>query len=170
MVRALALLGVAQTITATLALAEEPAPPTLGGSQHEHAFVINSRDMKWQKMVPELGDASPEIVILYVDPHTQATQLMIRCPQAMHVPKHWHTGNETHTIIRGSFVLDYEGLRREIGPGDFNYMPAKMVHEGWVKPDKDGFVIFFITVDRAWDIHWVEGPPNRSDLGKTAAK
>ena len=35
---------------------------------------------QWKKMLPDLGDASPEIAILHVDPNTHATQLLIRTP------------------------------------------------------------------------------------------
>jgi len=42
-----------------------------------------------------------------------------------------------------------------LGPSSFNYIPSKMIHQAWL-PD-DGLV--FITVDSAWDINWVDGPP-----------
>ncbi len=35
------------------------------------------QDLKWEKIIPELGDGSPTMTILHVDPTTQATQLMI---------------------------------------------------------------------------------------------
>lgn len=73
----------------------------------------------------------------------------------MHVPRHWHSANETHTILRGRMVFECEGKREELGPGSFNYIPSKMVHQAWL-PD-DGLVL--ITVDAAWDLNWVDGPP-----------
>ena len=163
--RCVALAATLLTITSQVAIADHPAKPAADTSGHQNVQVLKYRDLKWQKIVPELGDASPEIVILHVDPQTQATQLMIRASQAMHVPKHWHSGDETHTVIRGNFVLDCQGVHEELGPGGFNFMPARMVHEAWLKPDKEGFLIF-ITVNRAWDLHWVEGPPSQKDLGK----
>ena len=84
----------------------------------------------WKKMFPNLGDASPEIAILHVDPKTEATQLLIRTPKALHVRQHWHSANETHTMISGNATFACEGNRVELGPGGFNYMPARMVHEG----------------------------------------
>src|ERR1700741_4243461 len=56
----------------------------------------NLSDLKWDKVIPDLGDDSPEICVLRVDPKTQATQLLIRTPKAIHVRKHWHTANESH--------------------------------------------------------------------------
>ena len=121
-------------------------------------------DLHWGKIIPELGDRSPEIAILREDPVTHATDLMIRTPTAIHVRRHWHTANETHTIIRGTAVLACDGQQATLGPGSFNFMPAKMVHEAWLPAD----TLTFITVDRAWDIHWVEGAPTAADLGVTA--
>jgi len=119
-------------------------------------------DAKWDKILPDLGDDSPEICILHIDPMTHATQLLIRTPKAIHVRKHWHTANETQTMINGTAMLACDGKRAEIGPGGFNFMPAKMVHEAWLPANS----LTFITVDSAWDVNWVEGPPTTVDLGK----
>lgn len=122
----------------------------------------NYKDLKWDKILPDLGDASPEISILRVDPKTKATQLLIRTPKAMHIRKHWHSANETHTLIRGKAEFACDGKRIAQEPGSFNFMPAKMVHEAWVP--EDGLV--FITVDGAWDVNWVDGAPTAADLIK----
>jgi quercetin dioxygenase-like cupin family protein len=119
-------------------------------------------DLKWETMLPELGAASPQISILRVDPKTQATQLLIRMPKQMHVPMHWHSANETHTVIKGTMVFDHEGQRHELGPGGFNYLPARMHHQAWSSDD----ALVFITVDSAWDVNWVNGPPTSSDVGQ----
>lgn len=124
--------------------------------------LLNLKDMKWDKILPDLGDSSPEIAILRVDPKTQATQLLIRTPEAIHVRKHWHSANETHTMILGKAVLECDGKRMELAQGGFNYMPARMVHEAWLPAGS----LTFITVDGAWDITWVEGPPTAADLTK----
>lgn len=132
----------------------------------QHAAFVNQGELKWDKIIPELGAKSPEIAILRVDPSTQATHLMIRTPAPIHVRKHWHTANETHTILRGRAVLECDGQRSELGPGGFNFMPAKMVHEAWLPAD----TLTLITVDRAWDINWVEGPPTAADIGVKAPR
>jgi mannose-6-phosphate isomerase-like protein (cupin superfamily) len=129
----------------------------------EPAMSARYADLQWQIIVPELGADSPRIAILRVDPKTQATQLLIRVPKQMHVPIHWHSANETHTIIQGTWVFEHEGKQDELGPGGFNYLPAKMPHQAW--SSDEGLV--FITVDSAWDINWVSGPPTKADLGKS---
>jgi mannose-6-phosphate isomerase-like protein (cupin superfamily) len=108
-------------------------------------MFVKFKDAKWEKINPELGDNSPEIAILHVDPKTKATQLMIRVPKNFHVPRHWHTANETHTIINGTFIMECEGKRAELEPGSFNYIPSKMIHQAWTKPD--GGTLLFITTD-----------------------
>jgi quercetin dioxygenase-like cupin family protein len=127
-----------------------------------HPINVTFKDLKWARIFPELAERSAEIAILRVDPKTQATQLMIRVPKNFHVPQHWHTANETHTIISGTFIIECEGKREALGPGSFNFVPSKMAHEAWTKPDEGA--LLFITVDGAWDINWVNGPPKAADL------
>ena len=139
------------------ATAISPAAVTANGPEFK-----NLSDLKWDKILPDLGADSPEICILHVDPKTQATQLLIRTPKAIHIRKHWHTANETHTMIKGTATLACDGKKFELAPGGFNFMPAKMVHEGWLPADS----LTFITVDGAWDVNWVEGPPTQADLSR----
>jgi mannose-6-phosphate isomerase-like protein (cupin superfamily) len=140
--------------------------PEINQPTHESApgmpqsIFTNYRDFKWAKILPDLGDSSPEICILHIDPKTQATKLMIRTPKAIHVRKHWHSANETHTILQGTAIFACDGKRAELEPGSFNYMPAKMIHEAWLPAGS----LTFITVDGPWDIHWTEGAPTAADL------
>lgn len=117
---------------------------------------IKFEDVKWQKIFPDWSQGSPEIAFLRVDPRTHATQLMIRAPKNFYVPRHWHTANETHTVLSGTFIVECDGKREELGPGSFNYMPGKMIHQAWTR---DAGALLFITVDSAWDLNWVDGPP-----------
>ncbi|PYK43210.1 MAG: hypothetical protein DME46_08190, partial [Verrucomicrobia bacterium] len=79
----------------------------------------NLSDLKWDKILPDLGENSPEICFLRIDPKTHATSLLIRTSKAIHVRKHWHTANESHTMISGKAVLACEGKRAELSPGGF---------------------------------------------------
>ena len=145
--------SVALAVGLTAGLNAEPAA---------HPLNMNFKDLKWERIVPELGERSSEITILRVDPKTQATQLMIRIPRNFHVPRHWHTANETHTVVNGTFIIECEGQRAELGPGSFNYVPSKMPHEAWTKRDEGA--LLFITVDAGWDMNWVGGPPKTEDF------
>jgi quercetin dioxygenase-like cupin family protein len=119
------------------------------------AMFQKSQDLKWEKINPEMGSKSAEIAVLHVNPTTQATEMLIRTPKDTHVPKHWHSANETITIIHGTFIVAHEGEsdRVSLDAGSFAYMPARMVHEAWTGPD--GEAMYLVTVDGAWDINWV---------------
>src|SRR5262249_19839597 len=147
----LALLGFA--ITAPAPESDKSVHDSAAGMPQ--AVFTAYQDFKWGKILPDLGDSSPEICILHVDPKTQATKLMIRTPKAIHVRKHGHSANETHTILQGTASFACDGKRVELGPGSFNYMPAKMIHEAWLPANS----LTFITVDGAWDVNWVAGAP-----------
>jgi len=136
--------------------------PLASQTSMPHHLNVKAGDIKWQRIFPELAQGSPEISILHVDPTTQATQLMIRVPKNFHVPQHWHTANETHTIVQGTFIIESEGKRETLGVGSFNFVPSKMVHEAWTTADEGA--LLFITVDGAWDLNWVNGPPKAADL------
>ena len=125
-----------------------------------HAQYQKYQDLKWEKTNPELGSNSPEIAILHVKPATQATELLIRTPKNFHVPRHWHSANETITLIRGTFLMAHDdgGNKVEVDAGSFAYIPAKMIHQGWTKPEEDA--LYFITVDGKWDVNWVDEPEN----------
>jgi hypothetical protein len=145
------------------AAAQTSAPPSHDGPAH--ALYQKFQDLKWEKLRPELGAGSAEITILHVDPKSGATQLMIRSPKNYHAPRHWHTANETHTVIYGTFIMRHDGGEKEaLGPGSYNRMPGKMIHEAWSPPDEGNLV--FITVDGPWDLNMVDGPSGKMPPAK----
>jgi mannose-6-phosphate isomerase-like protein (cupin superfamily) len=153
---------VALTLPAHSSSQHHTAAPSHTAVTPSHAMNARYDDLRWETMVPELGDASPQAAILRVDPKTRATHLLIRMPKQMHVPVHWHSANETHTVIKGTMVFEHDGQRHELGPGGFNYVPARTPHQAWSSDD----ALVFITVDAGWDVNWVNGPPTRSNLGQ----
>ena len=127
-----------------------------------HHLNVKFEDLKWGKLQPELGERSSEISILRIDPKTQSTQLLIRLPANFHVPMHWHSANETHTVISGTFIMECNGKTDTLSPGSFNYTPATMHHQAW-STSKEG-ALLFITVDKTWDVNWVGGLPKPEDF------
>jgi quercetin dioxygenase-like cupin family protein len=113
-------------------------------------MAIKADDIKWEPL-----DGGFEISILYTNPTTRATYLVIRGPGNLHVPKHWHSSNESITVLKGSFVVAHDGSedKTELRPGGFAYMPAKMIHEAWTG---DAGATYFITVDGKWDVNFVK--------------
>jgi hypothetical protein len=122
--RALVMTALASPALAQNAPAHEPSV---------HVAYQKYSDLKWDKTNPELGADSPEISILHVNPRSKATELIIRTPKNFHVPRHWHTANETITVLHGTFIMEHEdsGNRVELDVGSFGYMPAKMIHQAW---------------------------------------
>jgi quercetin dioxygenase-like cupin family protein len=124
-----------------------------------HAQYQKYQDLKWEKTNPELGSNSPEIAILHVNPVTQATELLIRSPKNFHVPRHWHSANETITLIRGTFIMEHNdsGNRMELDAGSFAYIPAKMIHQacGGVRLNQSIFGCKGIVLPRAAHPQWV---------------
>ena len=121
------------------------------------ALFTDFEDIQWQPLLPDYGPGGAEVAILHTDPKTQATQLMIKMPGDFHVPRHWHSANETNFLLQGRMIFQCDGRGTDQGPGSFNYIPAKMVHSAVSRPGQDA--IAFITVDGAWDVNWVDGPP-----------
>ena len=62
-------------------------------------------------------------------------------------------------------VFEHGGQKHTLGPGGFNYIPKKTHHQAYLRT-KNGLV--FITVDGAWDINWVNGPPTERDFTPAA--
>src|SRR6266513_4108818 len=108
----LTMLGIV-SVTASARAPETKESAHQSPSSQEPIFS-NYQDMKWAKILPDLGDSSPEICILHVEPKTQATKLMIRTPKAIHIRKHWHSANETHTIIQGTAAFTCDGKRSDL--------------------------------------------------------
>ena len=112
--------------------------------------VVKPDDMKWEPL-----EGGCEISMLYTNPTTQATYLVIRGPGNLHAPRHWHSSNESITVLQGTFVVAHDGSgdKTELKAGGFAYMPAKMIHEAWTG---DAGATYFITVDGKWDVNFVK--------------
>ena len=63
-------------------LGQQSKEPAHGGKEMAEAIFKNYKDLKWDKILPDLGDKSPEICFLHIDPKTKATKLLIRMPAA----------------------------------------------------------------------------------------
>ena len=143
-------------MAAATALSRVPGALAQKPEHTQEPIFINLDQANWELDDPKKGPDSPGIAVLHVDPVTQATQLLIRNAPGEYIPRHWHSANETNTILRGNYIFECDGKKVEQGPGSFNYIPARMVHRAWVKEGEPG--LDFITVDGKWDINWVVDP------------
>jgi quercetin dioxygenase-like cupin family protein len=131
----------------------------------QHIFR-NNPDLKWEKMLPELGKDSPVHSILRVDPNTDATTLFIEFPTAIHIPKHTHEKSETHFLIEGSHLFENNdtGERFEVRKGGYFYLPGKILHEAWVPAGAKAIII----LESGWKVDWLNGAPTSKDLRVSA--
>jgi len=79
---------------------EVPAAAAAPQSSAPPAISLKYADFKWDRICPIWVPIHRRPVFSQSDPATHATQLMIRTPSAIHVRKHWHSANETHTHDR----------------------------------------------------------------------
>lgn len=113
--------------------------------------TVNQSDVEWLVMVPQLGKFSPTRALLHEHPQNHSSQFLIRMPPNFHVPAHFHSANETHTVIEGTFIIQVRGQERvALTPGGFNFTPARVVHEAWTPPDKGALI--FVTIDGQYDL------------------
>ncbi|MCX6125061.1 MAG: AraC family ligand binding domain-containing protein [Proteobacteria bacterium] len=148
---------IATLLMVTIGIASPTMAATPGG-----IVLKNTADLKWDKMLPELGDDSPLFAILRVDPKTKATSLMIEFPKSIYIPKHTHKKSETHIILGGSHIFEQGGKRLEVKEQGYIYMPGKFVHEAWVPAGAKAILI----LEDGWKVDWLKGGPTAIDLGK----
>jgi quercetin dioxygenase-like cupin family protein len=130
------------------------------------ALLKNQTNLKWEKMLPDLGNDSPVYAILRIDPETDATTLLIEFPSAIHIPRHTHEKSETHFLLEGSHLFENNdsGERFDVKAGGYFYLPGKVVHEAWVPAGAKAIII----LESGWKVDWLEGAPTAKDLGVTA--
>lgn len=113
-------------------------------------MLVSVDSLRWEPRVASPGEA--QIAIVHIDKKTQATQLYFRIPPGpFHAVRHWHTANETNVVIRGTFIIQHDGGERAtMKPGDFNFMPGRMIHQAWTDGEE---TIIFVSLDGRWDYH-----------------
>jgi quercetin dioxygenase-like cupin family protein len=138
---------------------------TTVAAQNE-TVIRNKENLKWEHMLPDLGEDSPVYAVLRIDPKTNQTTLVIEFPTAIHIPKHTHEKAETHFILRGSHLFENNDTceRYDIKENGYFYLPGHIVHEAWVPAGSKAIII----LEDGWKVNWLEGAPTAKDLGKGA--
>jgi quercetin dioxygenase-like cupin family protein len=132
----------------------------------DESVLRNKPDLRWERMLPELGQDSPLYSVLRVDPNTDATTLLIEFPTAIHIPKHTHEKSETHFLLEGSHLFENNvtGQRFDVRAGGYFYLPGKVMHEAWVLAGARAVII----LESGWKVDWLNGPPTAIDLNVAA--
>ena len=145
-----------------------PFPPAVPLPLPLQFVSVPYEDLVWQRLFPELGELSGDIAIVNQNPNTGATQLFIRTPAQIHTRLHWHSANETHTVIAGEWTFRNISVPgspcQTLGVGGFNFIPGGQRHEAWSTPG----AVVFVTTDGPFDISWVDHPPTIDDVGVVA--
>src|SRR5262245_14003630 len=128
------------------------------------AVLRNTNDLKWEQMLPELGNDSPVYAVLRIDPLTNETTIVIEFPTAMHIPRHTHQKSETHLLLSGAHLFENNdtGERFDVRAGGYFYLPGNVVHEAWVPAGAKAVII----LEDGWKVDWTDGAPTAKDLGQ----
>ena len=161
----LSIVAAAILSAAALTFAQTAGGPPAGCPDPSKCPVsLRAEDIQWQKAFPDLGADGPDLAVVHVNPETQATQILIRAPKQVVVPWHWHTPNEALTVLKGTFTVECEGKRIDLGPGSFTYTPSRLIHRATFT---EGCMIA-ISADGPFDIHWAGAPPTAKKPGEAA--
>jgi len=100
----------------------------------DEIVLKNKEDLKWETMLPDLGEGSPRFAILRVDPKTKATTLMIEFPKAIYIPKHTQKKSETHITYPKPYQPSRTSLNQEsdMEPNDQNQKPVDLRLIGYI--------------------------------------
>ncbi len=161
----LSIVAAAVVATAASTFAQTTGGPPAGCPDPSKCPVtLRAEDIQWEKAFPDLGADGPDLAVVHVNPKTQATQLLLRATKQAVVPWHWHTANETITVMKGTFTVECEGKKIDLGPCSFTYTPSRLIHRATFT---EGCMIA-IGVDSPFDIHWAGAPPTAEKPGRTA--
>jgi quercetin dioxygenase-like cupin family protein len=140
-------------------------PPTSCPDPSKCPVSLRAGDIKWEKAFPDLGADGPDMAVVHVSPKTQATQILIRAAKQAVVPWHWHTANEAITVMKGTFTVECEGKKIDLGPGSFTFTPSRLIHRATFAEDS----MIAISADAPFDINWAGAPPTAKKPGEEAA-
>ena len=141
----LALLGGA----ASLAVQDgsKPAPP----AQKRTTVVVKAADAKW-------GDhpfvTGAKLCVQSGDPAKGPSVLMMKFPKGMTVPAHWHTSDETVTVVSGVGVFGTgetvdEAQGTEVRAGSYAVIPGSNPHWAIAKEE----LVISVALDKPADFN-----------------
>ena len=90
-------------------------------------------DLQWKKLEKQVRQ-----VWVKGDPKTSGAEFVVRyrVKVRLHIPPHWHPGDEHITVLAGKFGIGkgraYNSKRlRILRPGAYFFMPARQPHFSW---------------------------------------
>lgn len=150
----LALVASASADTAKDTAAKKKQP-----AAKQEAVFITAKDVKWGEAPPDLPKGA-QIAVLTGDPMKAGPfTIRLKAPDGYKIPPHWHTQDETLTIIGGTLNLmmgDHMTNPHALDVGAFHFLPGKMHHGAEAK----GETIVQISGNGPFDIHYINPADN----------
>lgn len=99
--------------------------------------IVRFGDLKWMPIIKgcDLAALSGDFNV-----EGQPFVLRIRCADGTKIPAHWHPGDESVTVLKGTFLLGMgetfdETKFQTMNVGNFTIVPKEMRHFGMAKGD-----------------------------------
>ena len=99
--------------------------------------IVHFGDLKWTPIIKgcDLASVSGDF-----NAEGEPFVLRIRCTDGTRIPAHWHPGNESVTVLKGTFLLGMgesfdEAKLQVMSVGNFTIIPKEMRHFGLAKGD-----------------------------------
>ena len=134
------------------------AGPVFAQSTH---IIVPADKVQWGPAPPFLP-AGAQIAVLQGNPSEKgAVTLRLRLPANYNIPAHWHSMDETVTVLSGAFHVGMgDKLDRQasqtLEPGGFVSLPATMRHFAWTaKP-----TVVQVNLEGPFDIFYVNPADN----------
>ena len=158
------------------------ASSSLGQGTSESEGFVNPKDIKWGAAPPSIP-AGAKIAVLQGDP-SKAGPFVVRLmvPRGYKIPPHWHTQDESLTVISGTFYLGTgdkveANKSHTLSAGAFHFLSGKDHHflvarsDAVIQINGNGpFDVTYISADD--DPRQVQAVQNRTraDVGHEAAR
>jgi mannose-6-phosphate isomerase-like protein (cupin superfamily) len=122
-------------------------------------MVMNKEDIRWMDTQPPLPKGA-KTAVLQGDPSKPgAFTVRMMAPANYKVPAHWHSKDESLTVLSGTLYFGQGDKMKAAGahaikPGGFHHVPAKTRHYIFTKAP----VVLQVTGEGPFDMNYVEGP------------
>jgi hypothetical protein len=137
------------------------------GAAKPKAMSVNAADLHWGP-APAVFPKGAELAVLHGDPTKKGPYTVrLKMPDGYTIAPHWHTQDESLTIVSGTFTLhmgdtlDAPGDKLE--PGGFHFLPGKAHHAAVAT----GETIVQVHGNGPFDMHYLNPA---DDPSKTAKK
>ena len=146
----IALVLLAETGVLKLSVAQEPPKPAPGNGAKE-VVVVKAANVKW---VDHPFVEGAKMCVLSGDPAKGPAVIMMKFGKGTVVPAHWHTADETVTIVSGTAIFgtgETEDAAKctEVTSGSYAVIPGGSPYWAIAKDE----LIITVAVDKAVDFH-----------------